>query len=277
MGEGNMFEEEVEDEEEIVVMDEVGISITTPIMQKEKAQVEDEAEAIQDRECRAPNTKIDERVNYVEEKNGEDDILLLARNDTSGGQENTWYLDTGASNHMSGNKSMFVELNESMNDNVAFGDDSKVPVKGKSTQNKWRIHQLNVKSAFLNEVLEEKVYIEQLLGYEVKWHKDKVLKLKKALYELKQTPIAWNNRIDTYFQENSYTKCSYEYVLYVKDGDILIVCLYVVDLIFTGNNLSLFREFNKVIAKEFDMTDIGLMAYYLGIDVKQQEDDIFIY
>ncbi|XP_024046501.1 uncharacterized protein LOC112100869 [Citrus clementina] len=80
---------------------------------------------------RAPSTRIKERVNYSEEKNGEDDTLLLARDDTSGGQENTWYLDIGASNHMSGNKRMFVQLSESMNGNVAFGDDSKVPVKGR--------------------------------------------------------------------------------------------------------------------------------------------------
>ena len=70
-------------------------------------------------------------MNYAEEKNGEDGTLLLARNDTNGGQENTWYLDTGASNHMSGNKSMFVQLSESVNGSVTFGDDSKVPVKGR--------------------------------------------------------------------------------------------------------------------------------------------------
>ncbi|KAH9659148.1 hypothetical protein KPL70_023755 [Citrus sinensis] len=127
--EGTMSEVEVEDEVEVVVMDEVGISTTTLIMPKEKAQPEDEA--IQNRECRAPSTKIEERVNYAEEKNGKDDTLLLARNDTSGGQENTWYLDTGASNHMSGNRSMFVQLSESVNGSVAFGDDSKVLVKGR--------------------------------------------------------------------------------------------------------------------------------------------------
>ncbi|XP_052290924.1 uncharacterized protein LOC127900327 [Citrus sinensis] len=82
-------------------------------------------------ECRAPSTRIKERVNYAEEKNGEDGTLLLARNDTSGGQENTWYLDTGASNHMSGNRSMFVQLSEFVNGSVAFGDDLKVPVKGR--------------------------------------------------------------------------------------------------------------------------------------------------
>ena len=134
-------------EVEVVVMDEVGTSTTTtPIMPKEKPQPEDKVEAIQDRgmtnpkyncqkfghyasECRAPSTRIEEKVNYAKEKNGENGTLLLARNDTSGGQENIWYLDTGASNHMSENKRMSVQLSESMNDSVAFGDDSKVPVK----------------------------------------------------------------------------------------------------------------------------------------------------
>ncbi|KAM1819691.1 hypothetical protein ACFX1X_001299 [Malus domestica] len=121
-------------------------------------------------------------------------------------------------------------------------------------------------------------YDEQPSGYEIKGYEDKVLKLKKALYGLKQVPQAWNNRIDKYFQENKFTKCLHEHVLYVKvkDEDILIVCLYVDDLIFTGSNPSMSEDFKRMMTKEFEMTDIGLMAYYLGIEVKQNEEDIFI-
>ncbi|KAG6489096.1 hypothetical protein ZIOFF_050354 [Zingiber officinale] len=60
------------------------------------------------------------------------------------------------------------------------------------------------------------------------------------------------------------------------DKDVLIVCLYVDDLIFTGSNPSMFGEFKDVMTKEFEMTDIGLMAYYLGIEVNQREDGSFI-
>lgn len=68
-------------------------------------------------------------MNHVEEKNGEDDTLLLAHNDTSECQENTRYLNTSASNHM---KQKHVRgTNESVNGDVAFGNDSKVLVKGK--------------------------------------------------------------------------------------------------------------------------------------------------
>ena len=61
-----------------------------------------------------------------------------------------------------------------------------------------------------------------------------------------------------------------------KNGDILIFCLYVDDLIFTSNNPIMFEDFKKAMTKEFEMTNIGLMAYYLGIEVKQMEDEIFI-
>lgn len=145
--------------------------------------------------------------------------------------------------------------------------------------NNWKIYQMDVKSAFLNGLLEEEVYIEQPMGYVIKGHESKVLRLKKAIYGLKQAPRAWNTRIDKYFIANGFTKCPHEHALYAKvngKGDILVVCLYVDDLIFTGNNPEMFEEFKTAMVREFEMTDIGLMAYYLGIEVKQQEDGIFI-
>ena len=57
--------------------------------------------------------------------------MLLARNDNNFSSDNAWYLDTGASNHMCGKRSMFVELNKTVSGNVSFGDDSKIPVKGR--------------------------------------------------------------------------------------------------------------------------------------------------
>ena len=65
-----------------------------------------------------------------------------------------------------------------------------------AAQMKWKIHQLDVKSEFLNGYLEEEVYVEQPLDFVVKNHVDKVLRLKKALYGLNQTPRAWSSCID---------------------------------------------------------------------------------
>lgn len=62
-----------------------------------------------------------------------------------------------------------------------------------TNQKKYNIYQIDVKSTFLNRFLEEKVYVEQLMSYVVKGHEDKVLKLKKVLYDLKQEPNVWNS------------------------------------------------------------------------------------
>ena len=85
---------------------------------------------------------------------------------------------------------------------------------------------------------------------------------------MKQALIAWNHRIDRYFFDNGFIKCPHEYALYVKlheNGDVLFVCLYVDDLIFTGNNASLFEDFKKTMTREFAMTDIDLMSFYISI------------
>lgn len=68
-----------------------------------------------------------------------------------------------------------------------------------ATRKKWKIHQLDVKSAFLNKYLEEEIYMDQPQGFEIEGQEDKVLKLKKALYGLKQAPRTWYRRIDGYF------------------------------------------------------------------------------
>ena len=96
-----------------------------------------------------------------------------------------------------------------------------------ATQHKWKIYQLDVKSAFLNGFLEEEIYVEQPLGYVKVGHEDKVYKLRKALYGLKQAPRAWNARIDKYFLENGFEKCLYEHALYMKADADEACCLYV--------------------------------------------------
>ena len=102
-------------------------------------------------------------------------------------------------------------------------------------------------------------------------HEQKVYRLKKALYGLKQAPRAWYSRIGSYFQSHGFSKCSSEATLYIKvnnQGKVLIVCIYVDDLIFTRNfSIELFKSTMK---KEFEMTNLGLMKYFLGIEVSQQ-------
>jgi len=148
-----------------------------------------------------------------------------------------------------------------------------------AAQHRWKIYQLDVKSAFLNGFLEEEIYVEQPLGYIEAENDGKVYKLKKALYGLKQASRAWNTKIDRYFQENGFEKCPYEHAIYVNkeaDGSILFACLYVDDLLFTGNNPTMFEAFKKSMVQEFEMTDIGLMAHFLGLEVVEKEGGIFV-
>ena len=86
-------------------------------------------------------------------------------------------------------------------------------------------------------------------------------------------------KIDSYFVENGFQRCPFEHTLYinfVEPGDILIVSLYVDDLIFIGNILKVVAEFREATVKQFKMINLGLMSYFLGIEVVQQDDGIFI-
>jgi hypothetical protein len=137
-----------------------------------------------------------------------------------------------------------------------------------AAMNEWTVFQLDVKSAFLHGELVEQVFVDQPPGYVKKGSKHMVYKLKRALYGLKQAPRSWYNRIDTYFSKAGFHKCPYEHTLYIKTGEkgnLLIVCLYVDDLIFTGNDEGMFRTFKQSMMKEFEMTDLGKMKYFLGI------------
>ncbi|KAJ0599630.1 putative RNA-directed DNA polymerase [Helianthus annuus] len=97
----------------------------------------------------------------------------------------------------------------------------------------WHLHQMDVKTAFLNGKLNEQVYIEQPQGYIKQGEERKLCHLKRALYGLKQAPRAWYSRIDSYFMQREFRKCAYEHTLYIKDTNEgkLVICLYVDDLI----------------------------------------------
>lgn len=145
-------------------------------------------------------------------------------------------------------------------------------------QQRWPIHQMDVKSAFLNGTLEEEVYVEQPPGYAKAGKEHLVLRLRKALYGLKQAPRAWNNRIDNYLKQKGFVQCPFEHALYVQKSEvgILFVALYVDDLIFMGSSGRLVQEFKKAMKAEFEMTDLGVMKYFLGLEVTQDEQGSFV-
>ena len=147
-----------------------------------------------------------------------------------------------------------------------------------AAQRGWGVHQLDVKSAFLHGELEEDIFVEQPQGYEVKGKEHMVYKLHKALYGLKQAPRAWFSRIEAHFVREGFTSSPSEQTLFFKrdGGKILIVSVYLDDLLFTGNDDKMLEEFKSSMKREFDMTDLGRMKYFLGIEVTQRDDGIFI-
>ena len=110
----------------------------------------------------------------------------------------------------------------------------------------WKIYHLDVKSVFLNGLLEENVYVEQSEGFQVAGSEGKVYKLHKALYGLKQAPRAWYSRIDSYLLQQGFNRSESEATLYVKrvESEVeLIVSLYVDDLLITSGDLNSLNQF----------------------------------
>lgn len=107
----------------------------------------------------------------------------------------------------------------------------------------------------------EKVYTTQPKGFFINGEEDKVYKLNKALYKLKQAPQAWGNKIKSYFHQNGFVVSDNEPIIYLKKQDKhdpLVVCLYVDDIIYMAYSHSFIAEFKDYMAKMFEMSDLGL-------------------
>jgi len=139
-------------------------------------------------------------------------------------------------------------------------------------QNEWKVYHLDVKSSFLNHILLEEIYVQQPEGFEVAGHEHKVYKLHKALYGLRQAPRAWYSRIDTHLIQLGFKRSENEATLYLKqdeDGLQLVISLYVDDMLVTRSNVKLLAEFKREMQDVFEMSDIGIMNYFLGMEIHQ--------
>ncbi|GJV69782.1 zinc finger, CCHC-type containing protein [Tanacetum coccineum] len=142
----------------------------------------------------------------------------------------------------------------------------------------WQVHHLDVKSAFLHGDLKEEVYVTQPEGFVQQGNSGKVYKLTKALYGLRQAPRAWNVKLDQTLKSLDFKKCNLEQAVYTKrsKNSTLIVGVYVDDLIITGTPKKELEVFKSQMEEKFEMSDLGLLAYYLGIEVTQTGGEITI-
>ncbi|GJV85256.1 putative ribonuclease H-like domain-containing protein [Tanacetum coccineum] len=140
------------------------------------------------------------------------------------------------------------------------------------------VYQMDVKSAFLYGTIEEEVYVTQPPGFKDPDHPDKVYKVVKALYGLHQAPRAWYETLANYLLSNGFNRGKIDQTLFIKKqkGDILLVQVYVDDIIFGSTNKELCTGFEKLMKDKFQMSSMGELTFFLGLQVQQKENGIFI-
>ncbi|GJS69018.1 retrovirus-related pol polyprotein from transposon TNT 1-94 [Tanacetum coccineum] len=140
----------------------------------------------------------------------------------------------------------------------------------------FKLFQMDVKSAFLNSFINKEVYVAQPSGF-IDFEKlDHVYKLKKALYGLKQAPKAWYNRLKAFLIKHEYKMGMVDNTLFTKkkSSNLIIVQIYVDDIIFGSTCHDMCDEFSKIMHDEFEMSMMGELNFFLGLQIKQMEDGI---
>eukprot|EP00253_Pinus_taeda_P017794 PITA_17794 len=140
---------------------------------------------------------------------------------------------------------------------------------------KWEVHQMDVKSAFLHGDLHEEIYMEQPIGF-IQTDSSLVCRLKKSLYGLKQAPRAWYAKMDNFLLKSGFSRCHSDNTVYTKTvgNSLIILVLYVDDLILTGSDPILINHVKSSLKKKFEMTDLGHLHYFLGLQVLQSKEGI---
>ncbi|KAI3774102.1 hypothetical protein L1987_48645 [Smallanthus sonchifolius] len=134
-------------------------------------------------------------------------------------------------------------------------------------------------SAFLYGKVKEEVYVCQPPGFEDPINPSKVFKHDKALYGLHQAPRAWYETLSTHLMENDFVRGHIDSTLFIKKagGEYLLVQIYVDDIIFGSTNEGLCKEFESIMKSKFEMSAMGELSFFLGLQVNQKEDGFFIH
>jgi hypothetical protein len=142
----------------------------------------------------------------------------------------------------------------------------------------FKLYQMDVKSAFLSDVIQEEVFVRQTLGFENPKYPNRVYKFSKDLYGLKQAPRAWFVRLKTFLLEHGYVVGSVRRTLFtlIHGNDFLLVHIYVDEIIFGDSSHVVASGFQEMMEKEFQMPMMGELTFFLGIQVKQMKQGTFI-
>jgi hypothetical protein len=138
------------------------------------------------------------------------------------------------------------------------------------------VHQMDVKTAFLNGELEEEIYMDQPDGFVVKGEETKVCKLLKSLYGLKQAPKQWHEKFDRTLTSVGFVVNEADKCVYYRHGggEGVILCLYVDDTLIFGTNIKVIHEVKSFLSKCFDIKDLGEADVILNIKLNKNESGI---
>jgi hypothetical protein len=133
------------------------------------------------------------------------------------------------------------------------------------------IRQMDMKIAFINGKLEEEIYMEQPQGFVHQGGEHLVCKLHKSLYGLKQSPRAWNQKLDAFFKTIEFMKSEVNLSVYVAQvGDVkFFIVVYVDDLILVCNDQNKLLQIKKELSQKFEMKDFGELHFSLGMEVER--------
>ncbi|KAI3746849.1 hypothetical protein L6452_09291 [Arctium lappa] len=142
----------------------------------------------------------------------------------------------------------------------------------------FTVFQMDVKTAFLNGILKEEVYVSQPEGFVNQEKPNHVYILDKALYGLKQAPRAWYDVLSQFLVKSGFSKGTVDTTLFIKKekADIILIQIYVDDIIFGSTNPKFCKNFSNLTVSRFQMNMMGEMNFFLGLQVKQFSTGIFI-
>ncbi|GJY78447.1 putative ribonuclease H-like domain-containing protein [Tanacetum coccineum] len=157
-------------------------------------------------------------------------------------------------------------------------DERGVVVRNKARLVTQVLCRMDVKSAFLYSIIYEEVYVSQPPGFVDPKYPKKVYKVVKALYGLHQAPKAWYATLSTFLVKSGYKRETIDKTLFIKKDkkDIMLVQVYMDDIIFGYTKKSWCDDFEALMKSKFQMSSIGELTFFLGLQVKQKEDGIFI-
>jgi hypothetical protein len=134
----------------------------------------------------------------------------------------------------------------------------------------FKLYKMDLKSAFLNGFLEEEIYVRQPPGFESIEFPHRVYRLRKALYGLKQAPRAWYVRLRGFLFSKGFEMGK-------VDKTLFFVQVYVEDIVFGGSSHSLVARFAEDMSKEFEMSMMGELQFFLGLQIKQEKEGTFVH